>query len=456
MLKKITLTLGVLSPLITVISCSSNESYFISKYIINDSNYINNNTIKLLDRKLNSIKDNSFDSLKAIHIIDHSHHKVVEEALFLKETNEIFFNTKRLRGLNFKSDESKAEYMYEIIYHEYIHFLNERYLNNIPSASKEYDDSIHSGKTRSVQIWNKSFINNFKQILKYNLDTKLYGDSLIRGKYVSLGSVYNQKDLFDISNDKAVPKYTKLKGDEVMSPTDPDIEINDSRIISADSLEYLFSMEELVARKMQVISMKYHSNILGGEGFDSKGMMIVGKKKLPSPYLEDFLNFSKGLDMHSQYLNDVPTKSLSDLYDKYVHGIYELTNISFKNNKTLNIYTGKVEGNIDKEKISYEGITNKIKDLGYIADKKFVQVAATWRKIHIKDKEYFSYKTSYINPMKIINNVLAFRNYKNEIIPIKTYRDGIYTKPTTYKVWDLDNINFSIKYSNGKLMIIKV
>lgn len=178
---------------------------------------------------------------------------------FYETTKEIFVNTNNMRLLVPDSGrvENKVEVIFQIIFHEYGHFLASSYLKN--NKTLNIPSTIYSGKgiSRKTTSWNESFVTQFKNELYYDIDSPLntHKNININSKdYILLASQYNAKNLFDISNGKNDPVYANINN-LVMYPWEIHNQTEPPHVLSPHKLEYLYSMDELFARKYQQIGM---------------------------------------------------------------------------------------------------------------------------------------------------------------------------------------------------------
>lgn len=425
--------------------------------LVDNSNIIDSATLDLIDQKLkNNLKHfGAFSELKKIEITDSNMNGTLDEAGYLEQSNEIFVNTKYLRKLNFKSNENKAEYLYELLFHEYSHFLNNTFLNNNITNSEQIDDKSiwRDGKQEN---WNKHFIDEFKTALNYNNDTKLYSSNEIAPGFVSLGARYNQKSLFEIANSNNL-NFDLLQGNEVMAPINPIVSTDAKHVIKANALKYIFSLQELVARKTQIIDMKYKPNISNGEGFDNDGFIWVNGIKSSenlSPYLQDVVNYKRELNSNDGiYLDDIPTQELSDLYSKYVDANFDVNFIDFVNNKTYGA-DGKYSGDIDHNHIVFGGkIKMDYSNIGYFENNKFINIPL------VLSPDKLSYSTIPLEVSNIVGKQLFFAKdtLGSDMLPMNSLRNGNYGEATTYENWfsNADD-NYKIVFTNAELKIIKI
>lgn len=442
-----------------VSSCSEKNPFQPYKRFFNlvdNSNVVDSKTLDLIDQKLqkNLKHFGAFAELKKIDITDSNMNGTLEEGGYLDQSNEIFVNTKYLKRLNFKSDENKAEYIFELLFHEYSHFLNNTFLNNNPLKSEQIDNQS-IWRNGQQENWNKHFLEEFKKILNYDSETPLYQANEVAPGFVSLGSVYNQKTIFEIANSNNL-NFDLLQGNEVMAPINPKVSVDSKHVIKSDALKYLFSIQELVARKMQIIDMTYKANIKDGEGFDSDGFIWTdGKKSFEylSPYLQDVVNYKRELNSDDGiYLNDVPTKELSDLYKSYVDADCDINYIDFVNNKTFE-KNGKYSGDIDQKHIVFGGKLKKdFTNIGYFENQQFINIPL------MLSPDNTAYATQQIETNKIIGKQLFFakNDLGKESIPMVTYRTGQNGEVTTYENWfDKTIENYKVDFDNNQLTIIK-
>lgn len=450
-MKKILITTTGLSLLlmpIVFVSCSSKTNYYYAPlYSTNNSTFFTNRFIEKFEKKLKQIQDDNFYLINGIIFTDKNLDG--DDAQFDYKSREIFVSSKNIKNKNW-NDDVQAEYIFELVFHEYNHFLNSLYLNNIDDCDQQLDKTIFKGDySRKVERWNRSFLTNFKRLLKYDQDTSLYYSNVIKEKYVSLGSIYNQKSLFDIANGSARPSYPLLKGNEVMAPLnyDKDIPIDDQHIIRSNSLGYLFSMQELVARKMQIINMKYSPFNSKGQGFNQDGWIFTKDENyVMSPYLQDIVNYQGAMNSNDLYLYDKPTKALSDLYNKYIDNQSNVRLITYKNGyKRID---DSFEGLIDKSQISFTGIYEKKVKVGYLENNNFIEIPSTW----ISYRGKYEYHTNYFNKDSIINKVLAFKD-KNNIIKMTSVRTGEQGIVTTYDLNNSKNGNLKVVKENSYIVI---
>lgn len=417
------------------------------------------------------------------------------DAVYNTKSEELFINTKKIKDkYNFKNDFDNAYYMYQLFVHEYLHHVANTYLNNVQDANNKTND-IHSiYETRKEENWPSSFITSFKTDLNYNNNTKLYSPNEVKPGFVSLGSIYNQKDLFELANGSTKSLYPKLNGKKpVMAPLNPQARIDNHHIIKSGSLEYLYSMSELFARKYSLLEQTYTPtlNTTGndGNGFNLKGFINHKGKQTPSDYLEDTFNFKRSLTSNDgEYLHDNPFTKRKELEELRSNMLGKESNsinfISFKNDKHYDMTS--VTGVIDKTKLKLGGnIFVKIYDkdgqinigniampkqkyIGYMLNGKFVPTKIiVKRKIQVIEstnihskvilRDYF-YTNGYMNVDDMKDKELFLSEditgtTKTKLTNINTTS---YNGITTFSKYDATKHDYKVVVDNGSTKLKQI
>ena len=217
--------------------------------------------------------------------------------VFIEATKQIFINTSNLRkrvGTD-KPLDARVEAAYQIIFHEYLHFLTSSYVKKTKQVDHPAD--LYSGQNRQRTSWDNYFVTHFKNLLGYN-DISKYTTTEIdyKGtKYHPISSQYSTKQLFDIANGKASPHFT-LKNNSFFGGRYN--YVVPSPISKANQLGYLYSIDELYVRKYQQMEMILKDNSLYSDGWIHN--IVNGKQEIrASSFLIDTLRYQPDIYPHS-------------------------------------------------------------------------------------------------------------------------------------------------------------
>ncbi len=244
--------------------------------------------------------------LKSITISDGYYIDDDANGVFYPPTKEIFLNSKNLKKIVpiYAPWQLKVELAFQIIFHEYGHFLVSAYLTN-NKPNEPYIAEIYSDvrEKRKKQNWNKNFVKNFKKHLKYDRKTPLYKDGYKYNEYQNsiwnpisvLGSKYCAQEMFDISNGKEKPSYPKIYNMNISYTNKFEL----GQMVQIDNLHYYYSMDELFARKYQLLEMivqpiKCSKNWRNYE-MKETGEFFMNGSNIPSPYLNDVFKIQSGM-----------------------------------------------------------------------------------------------------------------------------------------------------------------
>ena len=276
---------------------------------------------------------------------------------------------------NYKNHFDFAYHLYQIYAHEYLHFVANTYLKGL------------SAKTLSVPV--TTFLSEFKASLHYDKKTSKYSGQKIKNGFKSIGSLYDAKDLYDFSNGatsdlkdssftnigtRLHPKFIIQKDGYkyVMAPLNPVFVVDKNHVITKNSIQYIFSIDELFARKYMLINTTYQSTLNNNkdtmEGFRPDGFVNYhtnkGKVTSTSPYLEDVFNFRRSLNSTGGvYLQDDPFAAkvrLEKLYARIIGNTKnQIMNVKTYNSKEAisgNATLVTTDGRIEPEASPYKYI----------------------------------------------------------------------------------------------------
>ncbi|NQZ65620.1 MAG: hypothetical protein HRT99_00180 [Mycoplasmatales bacterium] len=416
---------------------------FSMKEFYNDAPYLGEEGIKLLHEKIKNEMGYGPEiaGINRIYITDGYFIDRNANGVFYPATKEIFLNTRVLRQ-TIPIDAPmaiKVELAYQIVFHEYGHYISSVYLtNNKPSES--YIANIYStsaNDSRNQQNWNKNFVEKFKSNLNYDKDTPLYQNGSF-SDYKALGSIYNAKEIFDISNGKEKPEFKNLGNASYTGKLGTIGFYNNQywyfkqRKLSLDNLEYYYSMDELYTRKYQLLRMVVPQKDYG-DGFKmtDSGLFIEpyqGRTLVfPTPYLEDVSKIQAGMrkpknNNESQNFKRENFRTLEDspygmnengdslpgnskkMYNDMVEemGQKDGSDISFmisKNTSTVSSNNKYIPGG-DANLIKFGGYltpeeAKKYKLIGYLEN-------GTFHGYEIKTSEFsYKYKNSFVSQTEI-------------------------------------------------------
>ena len=153
----------------------------------------------------------------------------------------------------------KALLIFQVIFHEYNHFIADTYINSIPLSSSQSAKHIYSVSSHKRSNWDADFVSKFKSYLNYSIHTKKASDSFINinnvpTPYKSIGSLFDAKDLFELTNEHENIEYQGLdNGNYIFAGKNTIVNyqfntqkvIEDTRI-KKQGLQYTFSLEEVI------------------------------------------------------------------------------------------------------------------------------------------------------------------------------------------------------------------
>lgn len=241
---------------------------------------------KLVDRMKNDLGYGpEICGLNSINIVEGGYISGSDYGVYIDSTKEIFINSKTLRHIVPQEGtiDDKVEVVFQILFHEYGHYIASSYLKNIkPGTTPSNEFWMHANNISSGDfLWNKYFIDNFRRILHYNDETPFTHGVWSDGT-VNLGSIYGLKQIFDITNGKNYPMYSKLTDKTIIGGKYQ--RTHKRSFVKESNLRYLYSIDELYTRKYQQIGMGMINTL------DSKkGGIKDGWYKLPSSETDDFI-----------------------------------------------------------------------------------------------------------------------------------------------------------------------
>ena len=237
--------------------------------------------------------------------------------LYFPATNEIFINTYswRQKGFDLTSDptnindiNNRVSLLFDIIFHEYGHYLADTYLNSVDYHSKWSAKDIFSKNGNGKDSWDNDFLSKFETLL-YS-DTKKYTNNttIKNSKYRSIGGTYTAKDLYTMvnkTNGSSIDSDLKNKN-FVFSGPHPEYQLTDKSVIDKKHLEYIYSLPEIFTRKYQQLSMALiPTNEYNGQHITNRGwFMYNNTHSSATNLLSDALNYQKSIINKKRYLGD--------------------------------------------------------------------------------------------------------------------------------------------------------
>ncbi len=284
-------------------------------------------------------------SLKEIILTEEGSDALISDSVngtYYPGTSQIIINTSPL--VNIFSNrgqapdhsflETKVELLFQTLYHEYRHHEANAWLMNLEIDDLTWVSKEIYSQPNVVQPWNQYFLGKFKELLRYDVPTPLYGEPYIYDNFISnqplldtiklkqnnraktvrvksIGTVYDSKTLFEIAN-SSERDFSKIwEGFErnegyAFSPAYPDWEwapINPEN--ASERISYLFSIHELFARKYMQLTMPFRERDLVLRSGTWQSPYDDRHQNL-TLYLRDTLMYSEGFQQNDVYLNDRP------------------------------------------------------------------------------------------------------------------------------------------------------
>ena len=282
--------------------------------------------------------------------------------LYIPATQEIHINTRNFinRGFdvtktptNVQEQKLRARLLFEIIYHEYGHYLADTYLNSVPIAnplsSSSHHSDIYNSTTHEKENWDYDFTSKFEEILHYTKNGKInmqpyYSKSTpfikrqqrqkqtpiqYTSKYTSIGKDYSAGKLFDLTNGHETIKYDGINNKKyVFSSNYPIYELTKSAIIDSEKMKYIYSLAEVFTRKYQQLMMNPLPRIspswsINWSRIASKWGWLIksGSKETGSAtnLMEDALYYQRNLITNSRqerFMEDAPFDFSTPLVQK--------------------------------------------------------------------------------------------------------------------------------------------
>ena len=369
--------------------------------------------------------------LNSINFTNYNHVSDTDNGAYYSSTKQIFINTSNIAKIvpYDGTTEDKVEIAFQILFHEYGHHIADSYFKKMGTGTEAADIYFDSRRGRTKEGWNPEFVRRFKEDLGYDRghvssNSNIYNSNGTISKYKMLSGTYGLKELFDISNAKAQPGYTKDLSNVVWTSSHPVIKISDNSVVQTKNLKYMFDLDELFTRKYQQMryDLNYGSRLtppprsappsnpnkdmyvgwMNKNGWVRKG---VGGSSIASPFLSDTLKYQNEISSNSsRYYEDAPYRInpkthqpiAKDLFNIYINGFGQNTgsDIAFITNKNdyrliSSTHYSKMDGaESANDKIKFGGyITQaeaaKYKFVGYMSNNRFVSLPITAQKFNV-------------------------------------------------------------------------
>ncbi|UWD34172.1 MYPU_1760 family metalloprotease [Mesomycoplasma molare] len=270
-------------------------------------------------------------------------------AFFVSNTKEIFINSDRFKNL--KNNNDKIEAIFQLIFHEYFHFIDSVYISN-------YD----KGYKIENKIYNKDFVEKFLDSL--NLKNNDFQSFVLDSSFVDKNNIFNFI--------KPESLYMKKINNEIL-----DDKINDKNLLTKNSIKhglqtfpsdanYYFSLEERIAidafRHFYIEKPNNIPIILRLFFSECSPFANIEKK-------DNILNLEKVFVNNTAFEVDIQAKDqkiktknkTQDFFNNYLKIMnYGLNISSFftKNNQTF--LNNKIEGQEESEELFISGYTKEI------------------------------------------------------------------------------------------------
>lgn len=286
-----------------------------------DNAYLGRDGINLLEKRV--LDDLGFgpeiSGLQSFNVVEGEFISDTDNGVYYEATKQIFINSKNLRKIVPESAplEERVEAVFQILYHEYGHYISSAYLkNNKPNGTTPIAELYNDAGTKST--WDSYFVDKFKHYLGYDVNSSLYPfkSSTIQGKtWIPLASRFTTKNLFDLSNNKVKGSYGDLTN-VYNGGTDRYNTLVPSNV-KESSLRYLYSIDELYTRKYQQMGMVLNHDLNTNNGWFNPA--TPSASRMASPFLTDVFRYQSGLSpfykkgypatfdaSHFRYFNDTP------------------------------------------------------------------------------------------------------------------------------------------------------
>ncbi|WGI36615.1 hypothetical protein [Mesomycoplasma lagogenitalium] len=371
---------------------------------------------------------------------------------FSSNTQEIFINSEFYENID--NEDDRIELLYQLIFHEYIHFLDSVYFSNYGNNFKV------KGK-----IYNDFFIDNINKLLK--TDTKM--------DYEKVSDIINENHLFNkLTLKEILDKVNKEKNkldfnfeNTSFFPknTDPSIVIED--------VNYYYNYEEFIAREAFKYFYKEKENnlSLNSDTFLREWLRVADVKKKDKKVVIEKIYAPYVLFDNNDLSNNENVKKFANIflkamnYGKNISGIFiddqtKLNNlnqvinsrnfnlvkfIGYLDNQKVNalVFKNKKESNLIKIPIIY----NTFDQFKFFNDQKYYSYySSEFLDIELIDKNYLpKLWTDYNNNGKIEENELKeINNFSDK------FNDNYY--PSSFRSFfkNLDNYNF-INFKDKKI-----
>lgn len=312
-----------------------------------------------------------------------------ENGAYSPNTNQIFINTtniiktfKNLGAIKYNEFTDQvsimvdfetfaravAEYVFQIVYHEFGHhrasiYLNDDYRGNNADQTKVFEklsERKDDGSIETMRSWDPNFLNKFKETLHYNDSTPVDGNyeaekyEYKSGQIVApLNHMINLKDLWDLSNDKSIrnsllnrlpdPSYDVVQeaadkkgylvwpmGDQKLTITDTGQKyssvdnqvslLRNGRLVLTEkspisNLLYMYNQDELFTRKFMQATMRLDDDVDSEYGYIplTQGSSWKESTSFVIPaFLEDYMQYQDNLTQKIKGLTYKP------FYDDYL------------------------------------------------------------------------------------------------------------------------------------------
>ncbi|MGZ9413587.1 MYPU_1760 family metalloprotease [Mycoplasma sp. Z386] len=274
------------------------------------------------------------------------------QGFFISNTREIYLNSDSLQ--NIKNEDDRIEVLFQILYHEYFHYIDSTYLSN-------YKQGYTIKNSKSTKTYNKEFIDNFLSDLRITDDR--FSNYFPNKNLLNSSNIFNDVTIKEILEKSLTNKLNEINFEN------KNLQIMNEKFKNLNNfipLSYYFSFEEFFANEAyKHFYIEKRNNLNNDKNFylnDSLWTTTLTRED-GLTHLED--NFIINDSAFGGYItkNDSVIKLDNKIKDLFIHfleimnyklnisGIYNLNNRTYINDK--------LEANIDNNKLFFSGYTKE-------------------------------------------------------------------------------------------------
>ncbi|MGZ9414590.1 MYPU_1760 family metalloprotease [Mycoplasma sp. 5370] len=274
------------------------------------------------------------------------------QGFFISNTREIYLNSDSLNHI--QNEDDRIEVLFQILYHEYFHYIDSIYLSNYKTGYK-----IENNK--STKIYNKEFVDNFLKDLRITDERFKY--YLPNKNLLDTNNVFNNLTIKEILEKSLTNELNKI------NLTNKNLALNIENFKNINNkipLNYYFLFEEFFANESyKHFYIEKRNNLKNEQNFylqdylwTSELERIAGLTKLQDDLIinnsafEGNITTKEGVIKLENKIKDFFFNYLQAInYKMNISGIYNLNNRTYINDK--------LEGIIDTKKVFFSGYTKE-------------------------------------------------------------------------------------------------